>query len=138
MAGSQRVWVVVAIAAIIALPITFIAGVVAGVAIAKREFSPPAPPAIPPPRLMQMPIASADLPADRKIHVGDIVLVNMTAAQLQDRGAPLASVMMDPEQIVGRTLKSPLKQGDFFTIEALYLEGDGPADDSTSPPSAAP
>ncbi len=73
-----------------------------------------------------VPLASMDLPAGRTIRLGDIALTQMTRAQLRKISPKTGYVMMDPQQIIGRTLRSPLKRGQPFLTTAMYPEGLGP------------
>src|SRR5690606_34033981 len=101
-------------------------GVVYGVRLSERPTlqSQPLPPSA-----SIIPLASADLPQDRTIRSSDIVLVPMTMDQMVQRDADMRKVMIMPEQIIGRTLRTPLVTGDFFTTDRFYLEGDEPAQD---------
>jgi Flp pilus assembly protein CpaB len=70
-----------------------------------------------------VPLATTDLPAGRTLTLGDLGLMSMTNAQMVAQGFNLTQTMMDPEQIIGRTLREPVKQGQPFETTALYLEG---------------
>jgi len=52
----------------------------------------------------------------------------MTAEEMRERGVPLDLAMLGSEQIVGRRLKEPIKQGEPFLTTALWPEGEGPAE----------
>jgi Flp pilus assembly protein CpaB len=86
----------------------------------------PTPEPPPPLALISVPLAAADLPAGRTIRLADIGLHRMTQKTMQERGLANASVMLSPEQITGRMLRAPLKRGEPFTSDALYLHGDRP------------
>ena len=60
------------------------------------------------------------------IRLGDISLVPMTPKQLNSQEWPIQSVMLSAEQVIGRTLLKPLRQGRPFLTTELYLEGSGP------------
>jgi Flp pilus assembly protein CpaB len=71
-------------------------------------------------------MASTDLPANRVIAAGDVALVQTTRRELSERNLPLNEVMMTSEQVIGRRLQEPMKQGDAFLTSSLYLDGVGP------------
>lgn len=80
----------------------------------------------PKPVVLTVPLASVALPEGRVIALGDIGLVELTKEELEARKYPLSQVMLNPEQIIGRTIRAAIKQGDPFLTTALYLEGSGP------------
>jgi pilus assembly protein CpaB len=84
----------------------------------------PEPP--PPPRTVTVPLASHDLPPGRVVQQGDMVLLNMSQGEMESRKLPLERTMLSPEQIVGRVLQEPMKQGDAFLTTNMYIEGTGP------------
>ena len=69
-----------------------------------------------------VPLASVDLPIGRTVALGDVALMSLTPAEMQARGIP-ALAMLDPDQIIGRTLKEPMKQGKPFLTDTFYLQG---------------
>jgi len=79
-----------------------------------------------PPETISVPIATLDLPADRVIAEGDIASISTTREALRQQNIPLNQVMMKPEQIVGRRVRVPVKQGQPFLTTAMYLDGTGP------------
>jgi len=79
------------------------------------------------PETITVPLASADLPEDRIVSMGDISLVGMTAKQMEERNIPIGLAMVSPGQIIGRRLRGPIKQGQPFLTTELYLEGNSPA-----------
>lgn len=85
-----------------------------------------APPPPPAPRTVTVPLASHDLPAGRVVQQGDMVLLAMTQAEMEARKMPLEKTMLSPEQIVGRVLQEPMKQGEAFLTTNMFLEGTGP------------
>jgi Flp pilus assembly protein CpaB len=91
-----------------------------------QEETPSAAPA----KAILVPLASTDLPAGRIVKIGDIGLNSMTPQQFHDRmnkaGIPFTSVMMSPQQVVGRVLQHPVKQGEPFLTTGMYLEGTRP------------
>ena len=84
----------------------------------------PPPPAAP--RTTAVPLAAHDLPAGRRIVVGDMVLVPMTQADMQARKLPLDKTMLSTDQIIGRVLQEAVKPGEAFLTSNLYPEGTGP------------
>ena len=77
-------------------------------------------------RTLRIPLASIDLPPDKPIRLGDIMLVPMTPAQMQERGLPL-EVMANTQQIIGRILREPVLKGEPFVSTKMYPEGMGPS-----------
>ncbi len=73
-----------------------------------------------------IPLAAIDLPAGRTLSLGDIGLVEMTDDEIGHRDLPMTLVMIDPEQIIGRTLEQPIKRGEPFLTTSMYLEGTRP------------
>ncbi len=67
------------------------------------------------------PKASTDLEAGRTLAKGDIMLIQKSPGDLP------ATAMMNPNDIIGRTLQKPLKLGDFFLLTDLYPVGKGPS-----------
>lgn len=85
-----------------------------------------APPPPAPPRTVVVPLAAHDLPAGRMVQQGDMVLLNMTQADMEARKFDLTKTMLAPEQIVGRLLEEGVKQGQPFVTTNMFLEGTGP------------
>ncbi len=73
-----------------------------------------------------IPLAGADLPAGRTIALGDVMLVRMTAEEIRSRKLP-ANFMTNAKQVIGRTLRESVKQGEAFLLTTLYPEGTGPS-----------
>jgi Flp pilus assembly protein CpaB len=87
------------------------------------------PPSLPAaPATTIVPLASADLPAGRTIVEGDLVLLRMTQQEMQQQpwGNSLASVMLQSDQFIGRTIKKAVARGGPFMTTDFYLQGDGP------------
>jgi Flp pilus assembly protein CpaB len=84
----------------------------------------PEPPA--PPKSTPVPLAAHDLPAGRKITMGDMVLVPMTRNDMEARKLPLDKTMLGTQQIIGRILSEPMPQGSPFLTSNLFPEGTGP------------
>jgi pilus assembly protein CpaB len=81
------------------------------------------------PQLQITPLASMDLEAGQKIVLGNVALLQLTPEQVEKmrkEGKLPRQYMTNPQQIIGRILKTPLKQNDAFKTEDLYAEGSGP------------
>lgn len=78
-----------------------------------------------PPRPTVVPMAGMDLPADRPITLGDIAVSQMTTEQLKER--KMGGFMTNTQQIIGRTLREPLKKGETFKPDMFYPDGTGPS-----------
>jgi pilus assembly protein CpaB len=85
-----------------------------------------APPPPAPPRAVVVPLAAHDLPAGRMVQQGDMVLLNMTQAEMEAKKYDLTKTMLAPEQIIGRVVQEGMKQGEPFMTTNMYLEGTGP------------
>lgn len=72
-----------------------------------------------------VPKATADLPAGRIITMGDIALHQMTIEQMARENLNNPAVMLSPEQIIGRAVRSEIKEGEAFQTNNLFLEGTG-------------
>jgi Flp pilus assembly protein CpaB len=73
-----------------------------------------------------VPLAGADLSAGRTIAMGDVMLVRMSPEEMRNRKLP-ANFMTNAKQIIGRTLREPVKQSEAFVLTRLYPEGTGPS-----------
>ncbi|MFW6125349.1 MAG: Flp pilus assembly protein CpaB [Pirellulales bacterium] len=80
----------------------------------------------PAPATIQVPLASNDLVAGKTLALGDVVLMPMTEADMQQRGWPLTATMLSPQQIVGRILRKSVAAGEPFLTSNLYAAGLGP------------
>jgi pilus assembly protein CpaB len=78
------------------------------------------------PKARTVPLAAVDLPAGRTLTMGDVGLYSMTVAEMKEKEFDLNLTMMAPEQIIGRTLKAPVRQGQPFLSTSLFLEGTRP------------
>ncbi len=85
------------------------------------------------PRSVDVPLASADLPAERIITLGDVSIMPMSVEAMKQKG-PLDVLMLSSDQIIGRRLKRPLSGGQAFLTTDLYLEGSGPQVDELLKP----
>ena len=78
---------------------------------------------------IQVPTASSELLAGRTITLGDLALRSMEIAEarkkIEAKELP-SDFMTNPEQIVGRILREPVKVGDAFSAALFYPEGTGP------------
>lgn len=79
-----------------------------------------------PPRT-RVPVASGDLEPGRPITLGDVAIMQLSADQLKTASANWPSqYMINPDQIIGRTLKEPVPRGQPFGATDFYPEGMGP------------
>ena len=76
-------------------------------------------------RQTTVPLAGRDLEAGREVTMGDVALVRMTREQMKKRGID-SMFMGDPQQIIGRTLKTAVKRSSTFDTEDFYPDGRGP------------
>ena len=81
----------------------------------------------PPPEKIDLPLASTELPAGKRLALGDIAIVPMTQQEMAERGLSTKGAMLNPDQIIGRILKQPLAPGEPFLATSLYPEGTGPS-----------
>jgi pilus assembly protein CpaB len=77
------------------------------------------------PELVTVPVAAFDLPAGRRVTLGDVGVLRLTQEQLKKQGIDKQFMNRTP-QIVGRTLRAPLKRGKTFEPGDFYAEGQGP------------
>jgi len=96
-----------------------------GAYIVRENLNKPAAASIAEKKSVIVPRASADLLAGRKVTMGDILIYQMTAADMKKAGIDKA-FMGDTRQIIGRTLKADLKSGSTFAADLFYAEGTGP------------
>ena len=75
-----------------------------------------------PERVIYVPMASNELPANRALTLSDIAIYKFSPEKFRRQDLP-AEYMSDPEQIVGRVLKQPLAKGKAFEADAFYPEG---------------
>jgi pilus assembly protein CpaB len=80
----------------------------------------------PEPRTSIVPVASIDLEPGRRLTLGDVALLRLTDEQIIEKGYP-EGYMTNPQQIIGRTLRDPSKQGEVFLTQQFYPEGLGPS-----------
>jgi Flp pilus assembly protein CpaB len=114
-----------------------ILAVVAGLAAAygvrtymiQEEAAPPAQEKVAAAKIIRLPVASQDLPADRVITRGDLVELPMTMDQIKARfkGLDAAQTPLSRAGIIGRRLAKPLAQGQPFSTTGFYLEGSTPS-----------
>jgi len=89
-------------------------------------FLPDPPPLPPPPPTLTVPLAAVDLPVGRQIVLHDIALHRMTQKQMASQGLADSTVMLAPEQIIGRVLQEPVERGKAFLTTSMFLQGDQP------------
>jgi len=73
-----------------------------------------------------VPVAVMDLPANRTITQGDLMVLSLTSRQIAQAKLP-GSWMEKTSQIIGRTLREPLQQGRPFEPTVFYPMGIGPS-----------
>ena len=73
-----------------------------------------------------VPVASQNLEAGRKLTLGDIVIMKLTPAQMKAQKIS-GSFMGSPKQIIGRIVKTPMREGATFDSPNFYPEGTGPS-----------
>jgi len=74
-----------------------------------------------PPPLLVVPMASTDIEAGRPLTMGDVAVLRLKREQIAQMKLP-ANYMTSPEQIIGRVLRDPVKQGDVFLTTGMYPE----------------
>lgn len=81
------------------------------------------------PRREIVPLASMDIAAGRQVVLGEVALLQLLPEEVRkmraDKKLP-TQYMNNPQQIIGRILKKPLKQGEAFQTDHFYPEGTGP------------
>jgi Flp pilus assembly protein CpaB len=96
--------------------------------VVRKQLLKPAPVAtkeVKPPELVTVPVAAFDLPAGRRLTLGDVGILRLTNEQVRKQGFNKPFMNRTP-QIVGRTLRVPLKRGKSFEPGDFYAEGQGP------------
>ncbi len=76
-------------------------------------------------QVVTVPVAGQNLEAGRKLTLGDIALMKLTPAQMKAQKIT-GSFMSNPKQIIGRIVKTPIKEGATFDTPNFYPEGTGP------------
>jgi flagella basal body P-ring formation protein FlgA len=71
------------------------------------------------PQTFPVPMASNDLEPGRKVTLGDITMMKLTAAQMKSQHIS-GNYMSSPKQIIGRVLKEGLKEGSTFDTPDFY------------------
>ena len=72
-----------------------------------------------------VPMVSRNLVPGQKITMDDVALVRMSAEERKATGLKKA-YMTNPDQIIGKTVKVPLRRGDTFDTRDFYPLGTGP------------
>jgi pilus assembly protein CpaB len=78
------------------------------------------------PGTQTVPVASVTLEPGRKIEFGDIAIVKLTPAQMKAQKIT-GAFMTNTKQIIGRVLKTEIKEGQPFDTPDFYPEGTGPS-----------
>jgi len=103
-------------------------GLVAAYGVKKYLSQEPVQVAAPePPRVerLPVPVAVVDLPAGRTMAESDVTVFQLTPEEAARAKLPRVYMARVP-QIVGRTLREPIKRGQAFEPSAFYPEGTGP------------
>ena len=89
--------------------------------------SDPVPPQLAPqkPATITVPMASRDISAGTTLVLDDVALFSMTRDQIRERVGQRV-FMTQPDQIIGKTLKTDLATGSVFNTKNFYPEGRGP------------
>ena len=74
-----------------------------------------------------LPTATASLHKGRKIRRGDIGFVPMTKKEMKEKNWDLSKVMLNEDQIIGRTIKAAIPIHDPFFLTSLELDDFEPA-----------
>lgn len=72
-----------------------------------------------------IPVALDDLPAGRTITLGDLMVERLSFEDIKRRGLP-TSFMSKSSEIIGRTLKEPVRRGFAFEPTVFYPQGIAP------------
>lgn len=73
------------------------------------------------PSLTTVPMASRDLKPGRVVALADVALMSMTKERMRQRN--IKTFMADPQQIIGQTVKEPIKRNETFDTEQFYPQG---------------
>lgn len=97
----------------------------------RKYFQTEKPAPLPPtaPARQVVPVASGDLEAGRPLVLGDVAIWRLLPEEIDKMmkdGKLPKQYMTNPQQIIGRILKAPLKQSQAFQTTDLYPEGSGP------------
>ncbi len=91
----------------------------------KRSFEPKRAPTVVAEKPQRIILASTDLPIGRTIRNSDFVTIALNKKQFESRKWPVM-MMAEGKQLIGRTLRQPVKKGQPFEPELFYPEGTGP------------
>lgn len=79
----------------------------------------------PAPKQYQLLLASADFEEGRELKESDFYMASVSKEERDKRLGSKSSFAV-PAQIVGRVLKTPVKMGEPFFLDCVYMEGTGP------------
>lgn len=82
--------------------------------------------AAPPPQTVDVPLAAMDLPTDKLLRMGDIVIKPMTAEEMVNQNIPADRTLLQAQQIIGRRLSKPVRMLQPFLTDSLMPEGTRP------------
>lgn len=94
--------------------------------MAKPQGLPPLPEAEPKAQMYYVPVAAFELDHGHTLSFGDIAIMKFTPEEMEKSVYSGKPYMADTEQLIGRTLQTPLEKGMAFTPDLLYPEGMGP------------
>lgn len=97
-----------------------------GAYLLREYLKTPEAPVATPPANVNVPVASLDLPSNRVVKFGDIVILSVPHKEAEERGLLTTNTMSVSRQIIGRRLRVPVKQGRPFLTTELYPEGNAP------------
>jgi Flp pilus assembly protein CpaB len=99
-----------------------------GAFVVRQHLHQPGVPPLPElqPSNVVVPVALTDLEPGRELTLNDVAMRSFTPEQFAKTEFAKLAYMRQSTQIVGRTLKTSLKQGQAFMPEDLYPEGMGP------------
>lgn len=83
--------------------------------------------AAPPPQSIEVPLAAMDLPADKLLRMGDIVIKPMTTEQIANQNIDPDRTLLNPQQIIGRRLSKTVRMLQPFLTDSLMPEGTRPS-----------
>lgn len=99
-----------------------------GAYVVRQQLHQPEVPPMPvaAPQDVIVPVALTDLEVGRTVTMNDIAIRTYSPGQFMDSEFATLAYMRNSQQIVGRTLRTPIGRGKAFLPEDLYPEGMGP------------
>jgi len=93
--------------------------------MSRQNELPPLPLAKPAEKMIYVPTAALDFTKGHVLSLSDIQIFTYTQQQIDKSPYAGKAFMGDPNQLVGRALKIPLKKGEVFLPDQLYADGLG-------------